>query len=305
MNILQPSVTVRVPATSANLGPGFDVLGLAFQIYNRFDIRLSHQMGFEGCPIPYQNKNNAVYHAAQTLFQRHAKDPNFEQPLHISFRTEIPEGRGLGSSASCIVGGLVGANLMLGSPYGKDEVLQMAADIEGHADNVASALFGGLTIVTKHHNVPLCKSVSISQALDFYLIIPDFQISTEKAREVLPKKVPLTKAALNIANTALEVLALMEGDSSLLRKAGVDHLYEDQRKSLIPFYDKIREAAFRNGGCHFSISGSGPTMLVIAAKEHFQINDFKKALSNIEMVGAVQQVAVDPRGAIDQIVERV
>lgn len=304
MKLKNPKVKVSVPATSANLGPGFDVLGLAFQMYNNFIFQEATSNTFIGCDPKYQNTENAVYKAAQHLFRQYANDPSFEQPLSITFDAAIPTGRGLGSSAACIAGGLMGANLMLGSPYSKEEIFQMASILEGHPDNVAAAIYGGVTIASRTDGMYYCKSVPVSKELSFFLVIPDFEISTQQARTVLKDRVTLGQASLNIANSAMLVLALMEGDASLLEIAGTDYLYEEQRKTLIPLFDEIKKLALDLGASHCCISGSGPTLLFISAKSRFKTDLFNSGLKTLKAFPAFKffQVQPDTNGAVCQII---
>ncbi|QSX08974.1 homoserine kinase [Alkalibacter rhizosphaerae] len=295
-------VSVTVPASSANIGPGFDALGLAFQLYNRFTLETTDTLSFIGCADQYQNKDNTVYQAAQFLFKRHANDPAFEQPLTITFDTAIPTGRGLGSSASCIVGGLAGANLMLGSPYSKTELFQMACTLEGHPDNVAAALYGGLTIAVRTEKEDyFCKSIPVANAFDFFLVIPDYEISTKTAREILPKSVSMDQASTNVANSLLLTLGLMEGDAILVELGSIDHLYEKQRKTLIPSFDEIKDLAMRSGAIHCSISGSGPTILLMAPTGQFHPDSFQDTLRLLTPSSLVLEVLPDDTGAISQI----
>lgn len=297
MKLQRSTIQVIVPASSANLGPGFDALGLSLSLYNRFQLTPASVTTFEGCDVRYQNAENAVYKAAQYLFQQWIGDASFEQPLNVQFDTSIPTGRGLGSSASCIVGGLMGANELLGAPYTKEDLLQMASHLEGHPDNVAAAIYGGLTVVTQHHQLFICKSVPVSDRLDFYLFIPNYEISTQSARNVLSTTVPLNLASLNIANSVMLVLALMEGDPSMLQIAGVDHLYEAQRKTLVLNFEAIKTWAFHAGACHVSISGSGPSILITAPQRGFDAMLFQSKCTEWSITGEVLEVAVDVNGA--------
>ena len=152
---------IRVPATSANLGSGFDSFGVALNLYNTFYIDCNKDLLLEGSVFS-DWENNLVYLSAMHVFKKYYKNPNYSTGLYIRFETNIPLSRGLGSSASCIAGGVIGANLLLGKPYTKEELFEMAVSMEGHPDNLAPAFYGGFNIATIIDNRILRKKVSIS-----------------------------------------------------------------------------------------------------------------------------------------------
>lgn len=277
-------VGVRVPATLANLGPGFDTFGLAVKVHNRITLeeggvqRTSFAVEGEGRGVLPENGRNLVWKAMERIFTRARVSP---PPLQITMTNRIPLSRGLGSSAAAIVGGMVAANLFLRSPFSREEIFQEAARMEGHPDNVAPALFGGMTIVLREGddffpfplNLPLLKSLKI------ILAIPDFHLSTSMARKILPEKLLLSDAVFNVGRASLLIASLagivqggrLASPEQLLSLAMEDRLHEPYRKKLVPGYDRVREAALGKGALGVTISGSGPTVLAIVRGEENKV----------------------------------
>ncbi|MBF7097052.1 homoserine kinase [Alkalibacter mobilis] len=287
---------IKVPATSANLGPGFDVFGIALSLYNEFTITLTQKSSFKGCEKRFQNSSNLVYRSAQLLFQKYHADPHYNQDLSIVFKTEIPSGRGLGSSASCIVAGLTGANLLLGSPFDLNEIFQLACEVEGHPDNISPALFGGLTINTKNNDLYHYRKIDVSRKFDFYALIPDYEVSTEASRSKIPKNIPLEKVSLNIANSNILLLSLMNGDSDGVKLGSLDFIHEPRRKSFIKNYEILRNQALKSGALSFNISGSGPTILMICDRGSFQSNEYTDFLKSMDISWTLLKLTVDNAG---------
>ncbi|RBP68989.1 homoserine kinase [Alkalibaculum bacchi] len=287
---------ISVPATSANIGPGFDSFGLALNVYNKFFIDYAEDLIFENCEVA-NNKNNLVYTSAMSLFNDYYKGEHVPRGLYIKFETQIPLSRGLGSSATCIVAGLIGANLLLGQPYSTEKLLEMAVRIEGHPDNVAPAFFGGLNISTKSRNRIFHKKVQVSDRYSFYVLIPDFTLSTSKSRVVLPEQVPFKDAANNIANASLMVLSLMDGDKETLRFVSRDQLHEPYRKELVPSFDFIKEKVLSNGGLSCFLSGAGPSLLCIVENTEQFERSIPAILGGLKSKWIIQQVDIDYNGA--------
>ena len=206
-------IRVIVPATSANLGPGFDSLGISLSIYNEYEFSLKDENGlfFEGVEEEFQNEDNIIYMAIKKVFDKY----NFKfKGLGIKIiRQDIPISRGLGSSSSCIVAGLIGAFALMGKEINKDEILSLAVDIEGHPDNVCPAIFGGLvSTVMAENNKPLYNCIEIKEGIKFIALIPRFKLSTEKARAILPKEIPFKDCIYNIGRAALLISAFSNGN---------------------------------------------------------------------------------------------
>jgi len=256
-------VVVRVPATTANLGPGFDTLGLALKLHNTVDVETT-PLGVEidvtgiGSDLVPRSTNNTVYRALQAVFDRAgARRPGMKIRIH----NEVPVTRGLGSSATAIVGGLVAGNALCGYRLSDDELLQMAVAIEGHPDNVAAALYGGFVVSGTVDNRVYAERFSPPSGLRLAVVIPEFPLSTVASRGVLPKMVSFRDAVANMNAVALMVTALAKKGMSLLATAMRDRLHEPYRFALIPGALKAVSAAKTAGALCVALSGSGPSII--------------------------------------------
>lgn len=274
-------VEVIVPATSANLGPGFDVLGLSINLYNRFKLEETdgglkiEASGDAAFKLPSDEKN-LVFASAKRLFD----EAGYRYGgLRITIENRVPLGRGLGSSSTAIVGGLIAANEVSRAGLTKDEIFALATEIEGHPDNVGPAIFGGLTIC--YRSDPGFRAVPYkpSENLKLVLLIPNNVLETKMARGVLPKEVPLSDAVFNIARASLLVSILLTGRSGLLRDAMQDRLHQPYRASLIPgLADTIREIS-RATGAGVALSGAGPSLVCII--DRLPEKDFLKKIRQL------------------------
>lgn len=255
-------VKVRIPATSANIGPGFDALGLAVSMYNYVYIAESDCLSIlsrDGAPIPL-DEENLVYKTAKHLYEVCGKS---FRSLQIEQISNIPFARGLGSSSACIIGGLIGANGLMGSLLSADELINIAATMEGHPDNSTPALTGGLvTSVLDNGKVHYVKQ-EIGSELKFAAVIPDFELKTSYAREILPKDLPHTDARFNLARSALMAVSLYSGKYENLRFAAEDKLHQPYRLGLIPHGAEVMEMCMKNGAYASYISGAGSAMMSI------------------------------------------
>lgn len=288
---------ISVPATSANLGPGFDSFGIALQMYNHFTIGSCDKLVLENCDINNGNEN-LVYSSAMKVYKKYYGNRDYSSGLYIRFNTNIPLSRGLGSSATCITAGVVGANLLLGQPYSTDELFQMAVDIEGHPDNISPAFFGGLNISSKNVEGVLRKKVSISSKYHFFVLIPQFYLSTSKSRIVLPDMVNFKDAVSNIANASLLLLSLMDGDVETLKSVSLDKLHETYRKGLIEGFDDIKAYAIDHGALGCYLSGAGPSLLCIVEDKEIFESQMSKFLESTPNNWVLNQVDVDEQGVI-------
>lgn len=262
---------ILVPASSANLGPGFDCFGVAWQLYNELEfIPGGDRLVITGCGEKYSNENNLAYRAYKAVLERFHLAP---EPLKINFlRCDIPISRGLGSSSALLVAGLMAANAIHGLSMSRDELLSVATALEGHPDNVAPALFGGLTASAVEAGIPLSVRYPLSPRLFFTALIPPFELSTELSRKVLPHDVPRADAIFNVSRAALMLSALGSGDIALLRAAMADRLHEPYRRALIDGYDTARGLAYTHGAEAMCISGAGSTLLCVAAHPDLAAN---------------------------------
>ncbi len=297
--------TVRAPASSANLGPGFDSLGLSVPLYTT--LRVTPQSvtevvpmgaGLEGTP---HDESNYVYKAMLLAAKRAG------QPLphtRIEIESDVPLARGLGSSAAALVAGIVAGNELLGNPLTPEAVLDVAAREEGHPDNVAPALFGGIVVATLDklgtHYVRLDPPAHLAVTV----LIPDFELSTSKARAVLPKEYSRADAVHALSHAALLAAALSVGRLDLLRHAMQDYIHQIWRAPLVPGLSDILEEAHRHGALGAALSGAGPTVLCFhdtredTARLHTYLHT---VMAKNGLTGTVLDLPID---AVGTVVER-
>lgn len=264
--------TVRTYATSANLGPGFDCLGVCFDIYNEYDFEEANRYDLGGFDKEFLNpNNNLIIQSYEKVFE--IKNQKLKYLKLIEKVKNIPNSKGLGSSASCIVAGVMMANSVLGNILTKDEVFQIASMIEGHPDNVAPLIFGGLTCSFKNDKYYSIK-YDVDDSFKFSVCIPSFELKTADARRVLPKEVSMSDAVSNIAHTVGIVKALETGDLKLLLQSAIDKLHEPFRFPLIKDSEVVLEYGKKNDAVAL-ISGAGSTMLFISKnKLNFSYKDW-------------------------------
>ena len=277
----------RIPASSANLGPGFDCFGIAWQCYNEIEfIPREEGLVISGCEEKYCNEDNLAYKAYRAVM---AWAGQRESGLEIRFgRTDIPVSRGMGSSAALIVGGVVAANAIHGLELSGSELLAIATSVEGHPDNIAPALFGGFTVSAMDGIAAITTHFPISEKLFFTLLIPDFELSTELAWSVLPVNVSRQDAIFNISRSALLIKALERGDRRLMRIALEDKLHQPYRTKLINGYDSAEAAAKKLDAMGICISGAGSTLLCIADRPEFSAEmekELKESLPGWKVLG--------------------
>ena len=253
-------VTIRVPATTANLGPGFDAFGCALSLYT--DVTFEEtEYGLEitGCPEEFTGPDNLVYVSYCAALNTMSEEV---RGVKIHIESQIPICRGLGSSAALLVAGAMGANVLRGNKLSTQGLLNITNAMEGHPDNLAPAFYGGLTASMVDNGLPVTVNFPLHPDWEFLALVPDFTLSTPKARAVLPKEVSRADAIYNISHGAMVLKALELGDEKLLRNAMQDRLHQNYRKSLIQDYEAI-EALVRTTGAAFCLSGAGPTLLCI------------------------------------------
>ncbi len=257
-------VTIRVPATTANLGPGFDAFGCALSLYT--DVTFEEtDFGLEitGCPEEFTGPDNLVYVSYCAALNTMSEEV---RGVKIHIESQIPICRGLGSSAALLVAGAMGANVLRGNKLSTQGLLNITNAMEGHPDNLAPAFYGGLTASMVDNGLPVTVNFPLHPDWEFLALVPDFTLSTPKARAVLPKEVSRDDAIYNISHGAMVLKALELGDEKLLRTAMQDKLHQNYRRSLIQDYDQI-EALVRTTGAAFCLSGAGPTLLCITRNE--------------------------------------
>lgn len=290
-------INIRIPATSANLGAGFDALGLALTFYNYVEMEESDRVDIssaDGAEIP-TDERNLIYISAKDLFEVCGKKLG---GLKLVQTNTIPMARGLGSSSACIVAGLIGANTLLGSPLTTDDLVDLAAQIEGHPDNTAPALLGGIvTAVFDGRRVHWVKQ-EVYTKLKFVALIPDFELKTEDARACLPKEVSHRDAVYNLSRAALFSASLLTGKFENLRTAVHDKLHQPYRMELIPRCREVFDIAYTHGAYGVYISGAGPTVMAIVDEENeFFAGKMRFSLANAGLDGwTVHEFRIDNEG---------
>ena len=285
-------IKVKVPATSANIGPGFDCLGIAFELYNYFYVEeISNGLQIEGCNEEFNNENNLVYYSMMKCFKKLGYTP---KGIRIKMECNIPISRGLGSSAACILGGIISANEIAKGNLSMKDILHIATEIEGHPDNVAPALLGGMVVSVCQNNVPYYSKINISKELKFQALIPDFKLSTIKAREVLPKTIKYEDGVFNVGRVSMLISSFINGDFDLLSIALNDRLHQLYRSKLIRNYDDITNKCRELGALGTFISGSGPTIMAIThEKTKVYVNKIKDYLDTLDRKWLVKSLEVD------------
>lgn len=292
-------IRIDIPATSANLGSGFDSLGIALTMYNR--VWMEEYDGLEitskdDTAIP-TDESNLIYWAAKYLYEQCGKAlPG----LRIVQENNIPMARGLGSSSACIVAGILGANRMLGTPFSQNDIIRIAAKIEGHPDNTSPAISGGLVASAMEGERVYSVSVPVSEKISFAVMIPPFELKTEQARGLLPESYSREDTVYNLSRSALMTASLFSGDLQNLRVAVQDCIHQPYRSGLIENFDHVFRMSYELGSLGTYVSGSGPT--IISMIDTAQAENFTKACaSHLVERGVngwrVELLHADPQGA--------
>lgn len=259
-------IRVQVPATTANLGPGFDCLGMALELYNVVEISpagrgLTIEVLGEGASEIPRDERNLAYQAALRVFRQ----ANYaHQGLKMRLINQIPPARGLGSSTAAVVGGIIAANLLAGGKLGMKEIISLAATMEGHPDNVTAAVLGGIVVSVQAEGEIKYLKIQPPPGLKGVVAVPDFTLTTRTAREILPQQVSFQDAVFNMGRVALLVASLQQGDLSLLATAMEDRLHQTCRAGMIPGFKKVLAATRLAGARGVTLSGAGPTVIAFA-----------------------------------------
>ena len=299
----EKTVTVRVPGTTANCGPGFDSMGMACTIYNELTLTLLEDetidievtgAGAEDIPI---NATNVVWTTVRYLLEK-AGNTTYHG-CRMRMHNNVPLSRGLGSSATAIVAGLKAANVILDNYFDDDQLLKLATDIEGHPDNVAPAIFGGFTISAMHEGVPQCYHFMPEMPLKLVVAVPDFYLSTSKSRKVLRTEVSLKDAIFNVGRASMLAAALAHNNAEFLKIAIDDKLHQPYRAQLIPGMYDVFAKAKEAGALGVAMSGAGPCIIAFTLENNEAVgeamkNEFARHYVNADIL----QLELDSQGAI-------
>jgi homoserine kinase len=298
-------VKVKVPATTANLGAGFDTFGLALTLYNEFEVEEADGVFIESYPeneFLKKPENNLFIKVVKYLCEAEGKTFHGAK---LKQTVNIPVARGLGSSATAIVAGILTGFAVHKKPLTDEEFFKVAYLFEPHPDNLLPAWKGGFITALKTEDKTYYSKIDFPQELKTVVVIPDFELSTELARSVLPKEIPLKDAVFNIQRASLFIRALQEKKFDLLKIAMEDRLHQPYRKSLIPNFDKVVQYAYDSGAVSASLSGAGSTMLALALDNFDKIGQaMVSAFSEAGINAKYLVLDVDTEGAKVEIVEK-
>ncbi len=295
---MQKEISVTVPATSANLGPGFDCLGLALNLVNRttfieLPAGLEVEVRGEGAGLIPTDETNLVIRAANTLFDRAGRHPT---GLRVIQENNIPVGSGLGSSAASVLGGIQAANGLLGLPFDRETILSLAVEMEGHPDNVTPAFYGGLTLVISDGSRLVVDQIPVPD-MEVVVVLPEFKLSTFEARAALPGTISLDDAIFNTSRIGMLVRALEKGNYDMLRVAMQDRLHQPYRLPLIPGMAGAFEAGLKAGAVSVALSGAGPSIIAFAPTGHRKISfALSEAFAAVGLSSRSWILTIDRRG---------
>ncbi|MGQ9558829.1 MAG: homoserine kinase [Desulfurispora sp.] len=294
------AVRVTVPASTANLGPGFDCLGMALNLYNIVEMQEASGLEIivegEGAGSIARDASNLVYRAATLLLNKAGYRP---PGLNIRLINNIPLARGLGSSSAAILGGLLAANALSGGTFSSAELLDMALELEGHADNLAAALWGGIAVVAPVEGRVRHVQLDPPAGLKVIAAVPDYTLSTAASRQVLPETIPYRDAVYNLGRLALLIAALSRQDTDLFSVAMQDVLHQPYRSALIPGMDRIMQAARDAGARSVTLSGAGPTITAFACEREADIaRAMQQSMQDSGINCRVLILQPDHRGAV-------
>ncbi len=288
-------VTLRVPATTANMGPGFDCVGCALSLYNTVTFeKIDDGVVIDGCPDEFRTPDNLTIVAYKKALEY------LQMPfsgVKATIRAEIPMSRGLGSSAALIVAGVMAANILYNGGLSTDEIIDIATEVEGHPDNIAPAMLGGLTASFLEDGKSHTVKYDIHKKWNFVAAIPDFKLSTAKARSVLPDTVLRNDAVFNISRVAVGLKAFETGQEDILKVSLGDKLHQPYRKSLITEYETVEKIAGELGVTAFYLSGAGPTLMCISTDSAFKDNLNERIKKECQIDWQILPLDVDNNGA--------
>lgn len=290
-------VKVRVPASSANIGPGFDCLGLAVNLYLYIEAEeTGGTTSVQRCPNTPIDAANLLQHSMEKLFSLISYKP---VGIKMNIKNEIPIARGLGSSSAFIVGGIVTAAKLAKANLSQQDLLNLAAKIEGHPDNITPAILGGLTASFLEDGKVYATKLDLHTDFQFFALIPDFHLSTKVARGALPQMVSHSDASFNTSRTVLALAALKQGDAKLLKASLHDKLHQNYRMPLIPEYDILFNSLPKIEGIACYLSGAGPTIMVISKESEKTETKLQKILNDLQNPWNLKKLRPDLQGAVE------
>ncbi|MBE6933438.1 MAG: homoserine kinase [Ruminococcaceae bacterium] len=287
-------VKIRVPATTANLGPGFDAFGCALSLYTDVTFEeMEEGLEITGCDEAFAGPDNLAYTSYCAVLESLSEEI---RGVKIHIEAQIPVCRGLGSSAALLVAGAMGANVLRGNKLSTQGLLNITNAMEGHPDNLAPAFFGGLNASMVDNGLPVTVDFPLHPDWEFLALVPDFDLPTPLARSILPTEYDRADAVYNISHGAMVLKALELGDEKLLRNAMQDRIHQPYRKKMIKDYDQI-EGLIRTTGAAFCISGAGPTLLCITRNPGLEQKLAKKLDSITEANWKMLPLHIEFQGA--------
>ncbi len=293
-------LTIHVPATTANLGPGFDCLGLALDWWNTITVQPARKFQVilrgDSNGLPADESNMVIDHIRIFFEHLGARMPT----LRVTMTNRIPIGKGFGSSAAALVGGLLVGNALAGTPLTAQEILELANELEGHPDNVSAAIFGGFTISAFDGERVVCASVEPSEQWRAVVYIPDHALSTKTARKILPTEISRSDAIFNIGRAALVAYAFTTQRAHFLKIGTQDRLHQPYRVPLVKGMPEMLDAACRAGANGAALSGAGPSLIAFATTEAQakQIrNAFAETARKLQLKGETKILKLSARGA--------
>ena len=298
--------TARIPASTTNLGPGFDVLGLALQLYSTVKLETTGNgteiviNGVDADKIS-SGTDNIAFQAADLVFKRSGHQP---KGLKLVLTNGIPAIRGLGGSGTAILGGLLTANPLCGAPFSQADLLNFATEIEGHPDNVAASLLGGLVVSVMDDGEVHTIKLAPGPALHVVVAIPDFPLSTKEARRVLPQSVKFADAIYNVSRSSCLVAAIATRNFDMLSLAMNDRLHQPYRVPLIRGFDEVARAAIDVGALSVALSGAGPSIAAYCTTAMEEIaSQMTQAFAQNQITCETKILSIDAAGASVQIGE--
>lgn len=295
-------VEVRVPATSANMGAGFDCFGIALTLYNSIRVKEIDEglivRNIDAKEYIPKGENNLIYRSIIRVFDEVGYQ---KKGIYISQKSSIPMTRGLGSSSACIVGGLIAGNIISGRQLSTQRIFELATEIEGHPDNICPALFGGFCLSCKDNDKLIRKTIRVTDDIRFVAFIPQYYVVTNKSRKLLPQEVPLNDATYNISHAVGFALSLATGDYKNLDIFTKDRLHQSYREEMIEDMKTVMDISEKSGAYGSFLSGSGPTIIAMIDKNNKEFTkNVNKLFEENNIKRSCQELSVDNIGAISR-----